>query len=147
MRFLGIIRHNAERLARLTEDLLTLSRVEQKRQKFEFEIHFANALIHDAYEMMQPIAEKSRIQLTISGLRGPRSGHGGHRSDRAKTQAGRRNQTGRSPAPASPRARAFGARGGKAPDRARIARRSWSVADVSPGRSAYSGRLPEHSGC
>ena len=40
MRFLGIIRHNAERLARLTEDLLTLSRVEQKRQKFEFETHF-----------------------------------------------------------------------------------------------------------
>ena len=64
MRFLGIIRHNAERLARLTEDLLTLSRVEQKRQKFEFEIHFANALIHDAFEMMQPIAEKNRIQLT-----------------------------------------------------------------------------------
>ena len=39
MRFLGIIRHNAERLARFTEDLLTLSRVEQKRQKFEFETH------------------------------------------------------------------------------------------------------------
>jgi two-component system phosphate regulon sensor histidine kinase PhoR len=63
MRFLGIIRHNAERLARLTEDLLTLSRVEQKRQKFEFEIHFANALIHDAFEMMRPIAEKGRIEL------------------------------------------------------------------------------------
>jgi two-component system phosphate regulon sensor histidine kinase PhoR len=30
-RFLGIIRHNAERLARLTADLLTLSRVEQRR--------------------------------------------------------------------------------------------------------------------
>ena len=64
MRFLGIIRHNAERLARLTEDLLTLSRVEQKRQKFEFEIHFANALIHDAFEMMRPIAEKGRIELS-----------------------------------------------------------------------------------
>ena len=63
MRFLGIIRHNAERLARLTEDLLTLSRVEQKRQKFEFEIHFVNALIHDAFEMMRPIAEKDRIEL------------------------------------------------------------------------------------
>ena len=54
MRFLRIIRHNAERLARLTEDLLTLSRVEQKRQKFEFEIHFVNALIHDAFELMRP---------------------------------------------------------------------------------------------
>ena len=63
MRFLGIIRHNAERLARLTEDLLTLSRVEQKRQKFEFETHFVNALIHDAFEMMRPIAEKGRIEL------------------------------------------------------------------------------------
>src|ERR1022692_3554005 len=64
MRFLGIIRHNAERLASLTEDLLTLSRVEQRRQNFEFEIHLANALIHDAFEMMRPIAEKNRIQLT-----------------------------------------------------------------------------------
>ncbi len=63
MRFLGIIRHNAERLARLTEDLLTLSRVEQKRQKFEFDTHLVNALIRDAFEMMQPIAEKNRIQL------------------------------------------------------------------------------------
>ena len=63
MRFLGIIRHNAERLARLTEDLLTLSRVEQKRQKFEFETHLVNALIHDAFEMMRPIAEKGRIEL------------------------------------------------------------------------------------
>ena len=63
MRFLGIIRHNAERLARLTEDLLTLSRVEQRRQKFEFEIHLVNSLIDDAFEMMRPIAEKNRIEL------------------------------------------------------------------------------------
>jgi two-component system phosphate regulon sensor histidine kinase PhoR len=63
MRFLGIIRHNAERLARLTADLLTLSRIEQKRQKFEFEPHMANQLIHDAFEMVRPIAEKNDIQL------------------------------------------------------------------------------------
>jgi two-component system phosphate regulon sensor histidine kinase PhoR len=63
MRFLGIIRHNAERLARLTEDLLTLSRVEQKRQKFEFDIHSANALIHDAFELVSPIARKNYIEL------------------------------------------------------------------------------------
>jgi two-component system phosphate regulon sensor histidine kinase PhoR len=63
MRFLGIIRHNAERLARLTQDLLSLSRVEQNRQKFEFERHAANALIHDAFELLRPIAEKSRIEL------------------------------------------------------------------------------------
>ena len=63
MRFLGIIRHNAERLARLTEDLLTLSRVEQKRQKFEFETHLVNALIHDAFEMMRPIAREGPYRV------------------------------------------------------------------------------------
>jgi two-component system phosphate regulon sensor histidine kinase PhoR len=63
MRFLRIIRHNAERLARLTEDLLTLSRVEQKRQKFEFDLHLANALIHDALELVGPMARKSFIEL------------------------------------------------------------------------------------
>jgi two-component system phosphate regulon sensor histidine kinase PhoR len=71
MRFLRIIRHNAERLARLTEDLLTLSRVEQKRQKFEFEIHAVNDLIRDAVELMRPIAEKSNIRLLEEY--GPRS--------------------------------------------------------------------------
>jgi two-component system, OmpR family, phosphate regulon sensor histidine kinase PhoR len=63
MRFLTIIRHNAERLARLTEDLHTLSRVEQKRQKFEFYIHEVNTLIHDASDLMRPLAEKAKIQL------------------------------------------------------------------------------------
>ncbi|HTS63234.1 MAG TPA: ATP-binding protein [Candidatus Acidoferrales bacterium] len=63
MRFLGIIRHNAERLARLTEDLLTLSRIEQKRKKFEFEPRVANGLIHEALEMIRPMAEKTDIRL------------------------------------------------------------------------------------
>ena len=63
MRFLGIIRHNAERLARLTQDLLTLSRVEQNRQRFEFELHTVNGLIHDAFELLRPMAQKSRIEL------------------------------------------------------------------------------------
>ena len=63
IRFLGIIRHNAERLARLTADLLTLSRIEQKRQKFEFDPHPANQLIHDAFELVRPIAQKSAIAL------------------------------------------------------------------------------------
>jgi two-component system phosphate regulon sensor histidine kinase PhoR len=63
MRFLGIIRHNAERLARLTEDLLTLSRVEQKRQEFEFESHLVDGLLKDAMDQVRPIAEKSDIRL------------------------------------------------------------------------------------
>jgi len=63
MRFLRIIRHNAERLARLTEDLLTLSRIEQKRQKFEFDSHRVNDLLRDAVELMTPMAERSRIRI------------------------------------------------------------------------------------
>jgi two-component system, OmpR family, phosphate regulon sensor histidine kinase PhoR len=63
LRFLGIIRHNAERLARLTADLLALSRVEQKRQRFEFELHEVNDLTRDAVELMRVIAEKKRIRL------------------------------------------------------------------------------------
>ena len=65
MRFLGIIRHNAERLARLTEDLLTLSRIEQSRQKFEFGWVRLNALLRDAMDSMRPMAEKKRIDLAV----------------------------------------------------------------------------------
>ena len=70
MRFLGIIRHNAERLARLTADLLTLSRIEQKRQNLEFEAESVNALILEAVELVQPIADKSRICLKTEPLPG-----------------------------------------------------------------------------
>ena len=66
LRFLGIIRHNAERLARITQDLLTLSRVEQKRQKFDFEPCSLNALLQQACELMRPIAERSRIRLELA---------------------------------------------------------------------------------
>jgi two-component system phosphate regulon sensor histidine kinase PhoR len=65
LRFLGIIRHNAERLARITEDLLTLSRVEQKRQKFEFESHPVSMLLADAMDLMRPLAEKNRVSLEL----------------------------------------------------------------------------------
>ena len=63
MRFLGIIRHNAERLARLTADLLTISRIEQRRQRFEFEMQSINGLLHDAVELIRPMADKRRIVL------------------------------------------------------------------------------------
>jgi two-component system, OmpR family, phosphate regulon sensor histidine kinase PhoR len=65
LRFLGIIRHNAERLTRITEDLLTLSRVEQKRQKFEFDSHPVTMLLADAIDLMRPLAEKNNIRLEL----------------------------------------------------------------------------------
>src|SRR3712207_7303055 len=42
LRFLRIIRHNAERLARITEDLLTLSRIEQDRKSTRLNSSHAN---------------------------------------------------------------------------------------------------------
>jgi len=63
LRFLGIIRHNAERLARLTEDLLTLSRIEQNRQKLEFEPHKIGALIEETLDLVRPIAAKRSLRL------------------------------------------------------------------------------------
>jgi len=63
MRFLGIIRHNAERLARLTADLLTISRIEMKRQDFRFDGYPANDLLRDAIDMLRPLAEKKGIRL------------------------------------------------------------------------------------
>jgi two-component system phosphate regulon sensor histidine kinase PhoR len=66
VRFLRIIRHNAERLTRITEDLLTLSRIEQKRQKFEFDSHPVSVLLADAIDLMRPIARKSSISLELN---------------------------------------------------------------------------------
>ena len=71
MRFLGIIRHNAERLARLTEDLLTLSRIEQKRQKFEFEHHEVNGLLREAVDLIRPMAEKNDLVLEMTPMSVP----------------------------------------------------------------------------
>ena len=65
VRFLGIIRHNAERLTRITEDLLALSRIEQKRQKFAFAPHSVNCLLEDALDLMRPIAERSKVSLHL----------------------------------------------------------------------------------
>ncbi|MDX2149262.1 MAG: ATP-binding protein [Bryobacteraceae bacterium] len=66
VRFLTIIRQNAERLGRLTADLLTLSRIELKTQKFQFASYYLSALLQENVDSMRPIAEKKRIRLTIA---------------------------------------------------------------------------------
>jgi two-component system phosphate regulon sensor histidine kinase PhoR len=64
MRFLTIIRHNAERLARLTADLLALSRIEMKRQEFRFARYQVNELLADVLDTILPIIDKKQITLT-----------------------------------------------------------------------------------
>jgi two-component system phosphate regulon sensor histidine kinase PhoR len=65
MRFLGIIRHNAQRLATLTADLLTLSRIELKTQEFRFAAYDVNTLLGDIVDSMRPIAGRKEILLEL----------------------------------------------------------------------------------
>jgi two-component system phosphate regulon sensor histidine kinase PhoR len=65
MRFLTIIRQNAERLARLTGDLMTLSRLELRTTKFQFFSYYVNDLVMDCVDSMRPMAEKNHVRLAV----------------------------------------------------------------------------------
>ena len=65
LKFLNIIRQNAERLARLAADLLTLSRVELSQQEFKFASYYVNRILTDNLDGMRPIAERRGIQLVL----------------------------------------------------------------------------------
>ncbi len=63
--FLEIIRKNTVRMARLTEDLLTLARVESGETRFETEPVPAIELLHDAEESFREIARGQGVNLEI----------------------------------------------------------------------------------
>ena len=63
--FLEIIRKNTVRMARLTEDLLTLARVESGETRFETEPVPPVELLHDAEESFREIARGQGIDLQI----------------------------------------------------------------------------------
>jgi two-component system, OmpR family, phosphate regulon sensor histidine kinase PhoR len=63
--FLEIIRKNSGRMARLTEDLLTLARVESGETRFEVEPVPPVELLHDAEENFREIARNHGIDLQI----------------------------------------------------------------------------------
>ncbi len=64
-RFVTIIRQNAERLARLTSDLLTLSRIELGSTKFQFASYYINGLLRNSIDALIPIADKKQITLEL----------------------------------------------------------------------------------
>ena len=66
--FLEIIRKNAARMSRLTEDLLTLARVESGEQRFEVEPVSAEELLRDALESFREVARSYGVELTIENL-------------------------------------------------------------------------------
>ncbi len=65
VRFLGIIKQNAERLTCLTADLLTLSRLEMKRQEFQFAHFRARLLLEDTLDTLKPLADRRQISLSL----------------------------------------------------------------------------------
>ncbi|HUC29013.1 MAG TPA: ATP-binding protein [Candidatus Acidoferrum sp.] len=72
--FLEIIRKNAARMARLTEDLLTLARVESGETRFETEPVPPVELLHDAEESFREIARTQGVDLQIISSNGKGSG-------------------------------------------------------------------------
>jgi two-component system phosphate regulon sensor histidine kinase PhoR len=63
--FLQIIRQNSERLARLIADLLALSSLEMKTQRFQFAPYRVNRLLADGVDLVRPLAKKKNIQLLL----------------------------------------------------------------------------------
>jgi two-component system, OmpR family, phosphate regulon sensor histidine kinase PhoR len=63
--FLEIIRKNGARMSRLTEDLLTLARVESGEQRFDFQRVSAGELLQDVLESFQEVARSYGVELVI----------------------------------------------------------------------------------
>ncbi len=66
--FLDIIRKNATRMSRLTEDLLTLARVESGEQRFDFQSVLPADLLGEALESFSGAARAQGIQLEVENL-------------------------------------------------------------------------------
>ena len=63
--FIEIIRKNATRMARLTEDLLVLARVESGEQAFNFQLTMPRELLEDAVQTFQDVAASRGVELSV----------------------------------------------------------------------------------
>jgi two-component system phosphate regulon sensor histidine kinase PhoR len=63
--FLEIVRKNAARMSRLTEDLLTLARVESGEQRFDPQPTAPAELLNDAEESFREVVRAQGMELTI----------------------------------------------------------------------------------
>jgi two-component system phosphate regulon sensor histidine kinase PhoR len=66
VKFLSIIRQNAERLGRLTADLMTLSRLELKSTRFQFASYYVKPLLGGCVDSMVPMAQKKQITIALN---------------------------------------------------------------------------------
>lgn len=72
--FLEIIRKSALRMSRLTEDLLTLARVESGEQRFDIESTAPADLLQEAVQSFREIARTQNVELIVEDLAGARVG-------------------------------------------------------------------------
>ncbi|MGC2698281.1 MAG: ATP-binding protein [Candidatus Angelobacter sp.] len=63
--FMQVIRRNAERMGRLTEDLLVLARVESGEEKLDMRTHSASVMLAEAASSMQESARAAGVELTV----------------------------------------------------------------------------------
>src|SRR5260221_1966117 len=63
--FLEIIRKNAARMSRLTEDLLTLARVESGEHRFDIQQVSTEELLQDALESFREVARSYGVELGV----------------------------------------------------------------------------------
>lgn len=66
--FLEIIRKNAARMSRLTEDLLTLARVESGEQRFDVQPTTPGELLDDALESFREVARSHGLELRVEDV-------------------------------------------------------------------------------
>jgi two-component system phosphate regulon sensor histidine kinase PhoR len=66
--FLQVIRRNAERMGRLTEDLLVLARVESGEEKLDLRSHSARVLLAEAASSMQEDARSAEVTLEVESI-------------------------------------------------------------------------------
>jgi two-component system phosphate regulon sensor histidine kinase PhoR len=66
--FLEIVRKNAARMSRLTEDLLTLARVESGETRFDVQPTSPEKLLNDAVESFRDLARAQGMELSIEDV-------------------------------------------------------------------------------
>jgi len=66
--FLEIIRKNATRMSRLTEDLLRLARVESGEQRFVIQPVMPEELLHEALESFHDLARAHNVELQVKDI-------------------------------------------------------------------------------
>ena len=68
-RFVKILWQNAQRLTRLTSDLMTLSQIEVKAREFEFTQQSVESILHLAADGIRPVLARKSLQLTVAPVK------------------------------------------------------------------------------